>query len=194
MEQGAFNTEAEARQWLATNPICLELYYEKHHGLFAVESESLEGTPEAICSPYTKEPFFEWVDLGLPSRRLWAAENAVIDGKHHFTYDEAVRVFGEDLPVIEKWQELCDNCSWVWDDVRKGYTVTGPNGNCIFLPAAGWYYASAVYHGGKNDSYWSASPRGDRFAHSVSFLGDNVNPRNIGNRREGFSVRLCREP
>lgn len=57
MEQGAFETREEAEKWVKSTPICLEIYYEKHHGLFAVESEALEASAEAICSPYTKEEF-----------------------------------------------------------------------------------------------------------------------------------------
>ena len=51
MEQGAFNTREEAERWVRTTPIELELYYEKHSGLFAVESESLECS--GIKSPYS---------------------------------------------------------------------------------------------------------------------------------------------
>ena len=33
----------------------LEMYYDKHHGLFAVESGAIESDAESICSPYTGE-------------------------------------------------------------------------------------------------------------------------------------------
>lgn len=203
MEQGAFNTEAEARQWLATNPICLELYYEKHHGLFAVESESLDGSPEAICSPYSKEPFFDldvkWVDLGLPSGRLWAAENE--PGYHQF--DEAVKTFGEMLPSEEAWKELFDRCDRKWDKDRKGYVLTGPNGKTLFLPAKGWQHynketkelnGGGVYYVGGGGFYWSSSPYGVDYARNVYFNGGDVNPQNYDYRLRGFSVRLCQEP
>ena len=59
MEQKAFGSEDEARKWLSSTPITLELYYEKDSGLFAVESDALEGCPEAIHSPYSGERFEE---------------------------------------------------------------------------------------------------------------------------------------
>lgn len=52
MEQGAFETREEAEKWVETTPICLEMMYEKHSGLFAVESEAVES---GCYSPYTKE-------------------------------------------------------------------------------------------------------------------------------------------
>ena len=57
VEQGAVASREEAEKLVKSTPIYLELYYEKHHGLFAVESEALETTPEVICSPYTQEAF-----------------------------------------------------------------------------------------------------------------------------------------
>lgn len=53
VEQGAFNTREEAEKWVRTTPIEIELYYEKHSGLFAVESEALESS--GIKSPYSGE-------------------------------------------------------------------------------------------------------------------------------------------
>jgi len=57
MEQQAFNSREEAEQWVRTTPIVIELYYEKHSGLFAVESEALESG--GIKSPYTGEEIVE---------------------------------------------------------------------------------------------------------------------------------------
>ena len=59
LEQKAFDSEQEARTWLKSTPIVLEIYYEKDAGLFAVESEVLDSCPETVCSPYTKEAFTE---------------------------------------------------------------------------------------------------------------------------------------
>ena len=59
MEQGAFRSEAEAKEWINTTPIELELYYEKHSGLFAVEANAVENASESLCSPYSKAEFEE---------------------------------------------------------------------------------------------------------------------------------------
>lgn len=54
MEQKAFDTEEEAKEWIRTTPIILELVYEKDCGLFAIENEALEtGT---CVSPYSSLP------------------------------------------------------------------------------------------------------------------------------------------
>ena len=57
MEEGAFNTEKEAIEWIEKTPFVMEMYYEKGHGLFLVESEAIDSCD--IVSPYTKEELVE---------------------------------------------------------------------------------------------------------------------------------------
>lgn len=64
MKQEAFPSRKEAIRWLSKTPIVLELYYEKHSGLFAVESDALEANPESIRSPYSGEPFTKKEEQG----------------------------------------------------------------------------------------------------------------------------------
>lgn len=45
----------EAEKYVRNTPIVLEIYYEKGLGLFAVESEALEGGADLV-SPYSKKP------------------------------------------------------------------------------------------------------------------------------------------
>lgn len=53
VEQGLYKTTEDAENDNPTIEIEMEIYYEKHYGLFAVESEAVEsGT---IYSPYTSE-------------------------------------------------------------------------------------------------------------------------------------------
>lgn len=52
MECGAFDNEEDATKWIETNPFEVELYYEKGYGLFAVESEAVDGLSD-IHSPYS---------------------------------------------------------------------------------------------------------------------------------------------
>lgn len=59
MEGGAFDSVEEAKEWINTTPIELELYYEKHSGLFAVEADAIENASESLCSPYTGVEFEE---------------------------------------------------------------------------------------------------------------------------------------
>lgn len=44
------------------------------------------------------------------------------------------------MPTKVQIEELCEECMWTWTtmDGHDGYKVVGPNGNSIFLPAAGY--------------------------------------------------------
>ena len=59
------------------------------------------------------------------------------------------------MPTIEEWTELQTQCAWEWTIMNGiyGRKVTGPNGNRIFLPAAGDQY----YDVGSAGRYWSSS-------------------------------------
>ena len=63
------------------------------------------------------------------------------------------------MPTNAEQDELRNNCSWTWTTQNgvKGYNVTGPNGNSIFLPAAGYRNGTDVSNGGYYGSYWSGS-------------------------------------
>ncbi len=60
------------------------------------------------------------------------------------------------MPTLEQCQELVENCDWQWTQVNDvyGQLVTGPNGNTIFLPAAGGY-ATELFNDGEYAYYWS---------------------------------------
>ena len=53
-------------------------------------------------------------------------------------------------------QELVDKCEWEWTRVKgvNGQLVTGPNGNSIFLPAAGGR-VEYQFNDGVCAYYWS---------------------------------------
>ena len=63
------------------------------------------------------------------------------------------------LPIFAEMQELKDQCKWKWTIVggHKGHRVIGPNGNSIFLPAAGYRYDTGVRDRGSLGYYWSGS-------------------------------------
>ena len=55
--------------------------------------------------------------------------------------------------------ELRNNCTWTWTTLNgvNGYRVTGPNGNSIFLPAAGYRRGTGAHYQGSYGRYWSSS-------------------------------------
>ena len=63
------------------------------------------------------------------------------------------------MPTFDEFKELKDKCTWEWATLNGvyGYQVTGPNGNSIFLPAAGNRYGSEVSGQGAEGAYWSSS-------------------------------------
>ena len=63
------------------------------------------------------------------------------------------------MPTKEEQDELRNNCTWTWitQNGVNGYTVTGPNGNSIFLPAAGYRDDSSLIGAGSYGIYWSSS-------------------------------------
>ena len=63
------------------------------------------------------------------------------------------------MPTIDEIQELIDKCTWTWttQDGVNGYQVDGPNGNAIFLPAAGYRKVSGLKYAGSQGYCWSSS-------------------------------------
>lgn len=137
---------------------------------------------------------YNYVDLGLPSGKLWATENVKDKNgdEAFFTFDESVNTFGDNLPSWEDWKELFNNSSCRWNQERKGYDVTGPNGNSIFLPVAGYRDLFGVHGVGSHGYYWSSSVIDKNYAYYVAFRSGYLIPLSCYTRRYGFSVRLVR--
>ena len=80
------------------------------------------------------------------------------------------------MPTIDEFQELIDKCTWTWttQDGVNGYQVDGPNGNAIFLPAAGYRKVSGLYNVSKG-YYWSSSlsTTENNCAYSLDLHSDN---------------------
>lgn len=127
------------------------------------------------------------VDLGLPSGTLW--RNANEGGNDaRYTYDEAVSRFGNELPTKQQLEELKNKCTWTW--AGSGYKVIGPNGNSIYLPAAGYRLCSGDVGGvGTGGDYWSSTPYDSYNAWTLDFISSGVDVYD-GARCLGRSVRL----
>lgn len=133
----------------------------------------------------------QWVDLGLPSGTQWKDANA--DG--FYTYAEAVKQFGDELPSKKQCLELVEECEWTWGKLESsgeaGYRVTGPNGNSIFLPAAGVRDGDDVEDVDTWGNYWSSTDYDKECVWGLCF--DNVYPDvTFYGRDIDRSVRLVR--
>lgn len=131
-----------------------------------------------------------YVDLGLSSGTFWRNENE--GGENvRYTYSEAVSGFGNKLPTKVQLEELKNQCTWIW--TGSGYKVVGPNGNSIYLPAAGHCFCNGdVYSVGSYGYYRSSTLDGSGRAYGLGFSSDGVYMRdNLPCYR--WSVRLVQD-
>ena len=75
------------------------------------------------------------------------------------------------MPTREEYEELKNNCTVTRTTQNgiNGYLFTGPNGNSIFLPAAGSRYQSDLGSAGYAGKYWSGSLSTSHPNHAISF-------------------------
>ena len=96
------------------------------------------------------------------------------------------------MPTLAEQDELRNKCTWTWTTKNgvKGYTVTGPNGNSIFLPAAGYCSGTGVERRDSYGHYWSSSLDGgySNLANGLYF-SDSVYDWSYNVRYLGRSVR-----
>ena len=96
------------------------------------------------------------------------------------------------MPTNAEQDELRNNCTWTWKTLNgvNGYEVTGPNGNSIFLPAAGYRNGTEVSYRGNYGNYWSGSLYSNysNYAYNLYFLDSNYYW-DYSNRYYGQSVR-----
>ena len=105
---------------------------------------------------------------------------------------------GGRMPSYDQIVELCNSCSWQWTQRNGvyGQLVTGPNGNTMFLPAAGYRWDDSLSDAGSDGYSWSRTlnSSGPRNAFSLYFgSGDWGWGYWISNYRyNGFTVRAVR--
>lgn len=108
--------------------------------------------------------------------------------------DVANKVYGSwvTMPTIDEFEELFTECKkeWVEEDGVAGYKFTGPNGNSIFLPAAGTRTQGTVSGEGLNGYYLSGSINvtDNKFAMAYSF-DQNANRRTTTPVYQALAIR-----
>ncbi len=110
------------------------------------------------------------------------------------------------LHTKEEIDELIEKCQCVWTEPigANGYKVTDPNGNSIFLPAAGWRIGypdcseiwgipttlPSLIGAGNYGNYWSATPDGGNVGRAYSlYFGSDTFVCRSGSRSCGWAVR-----
>ncbi len=109
------------------------------------------------------------------------------------SYDAARVAWGSSwrMPTKDEIDELVSSCNWVWTSYEGhlGMKVTGPNGNSIFLPAAGYYHdsigISAIEDTGR---YWGSTMMNKK--ESIQLFFDHNNKFSVKDERyPGYSIR-----
>lgn len=106
--------------------------------------------------------------------------------------DAATANYGGRTPTLKDWKELYNNTTKRMDTIDGVYgkVFTGPNGNSIFLPAAGSWYGDSHDNQGHCGYYWSASLNIDDPSTSYYFNTNNSGTYDFANvRHDGLSVR-----
>lgn len=125
-----------------------------------------------------------YVDLGLSSGTYWKETNE----SGFYNYDNAVSKFADNLPTKEQFEELKNECEWTW--LGNGYKVTGPNGESITLPVAGYRNCDGdVKCVGTLSRYWSSTSYYSDYVWYLYVESGGVDMHD-GNRCLGLSVRL----
>ena len=111
-------------------------------------------------------------------------------------YDAATAHWGGDwrMPTLAEQTELWDNCTWIWTSLNgvNGVKITGPNGNSIFMPAAGYRYGSSSYKVGSGFYCWSSTPDYSDTYNWLAFYISHVTEGDnwiMSGRPDGLSIR-----
>ena len=161
----------------------------------------------ATCNVGAEKPsdcgdYFAWGEISPKSEYMEA--NSITyrkdmgDISGDSRYDAARANWGGSwrLPTSAEIEELVNKCKTRLTTYNgsKGYLVMGPNGNSIFLPAAGGRNGSSLFGVGWYGCYWSSSPNesSTEFACSLGFRGVNFF-QGWGYSNYGFTVRPVSE-
>lgn len=142
--------------------------------------------------------YYAWGEI--TTKTQYTEDNSLTNGlalsdiSGNYQYDAARAKLGGKLrmPTYDEWNELKQNCEmrYTTQNGVKGCKVTGPNGNSIFLPAAGAYNSDLV---GTQCWYWSSTPVSDSYDNKTAkffgFTPSTFYPYEQADRYYGLSVR-----
>lgn len=108
--------------------------------------------------------------------------------------DIVYRTYGTSamLPSAEEFEELFTCCSseWTTQDGVEGVLFTGPNGNTLFLPAAGYRTGNTVNEAGETGLYFTGSINSSNTDYALSYsFNESNNSRSTTPRFYCLSIR-----
>ena len=146
------------------------------------------GLKWATCNVGATSPekygnYYAWGEISTKTEYTEANctthEQNIADFSGNTKYDVAAANWGGNwrMPTVEEFQELLVSCTWEWcvQGGVNGHRVTGPNGNKIFLPAAGSRDGKVLNYESYCAFYWSTTPNNLNDAFSLGYETANVN-------------------
>lgn len=145
--------------------------------------------------------YYKYVSGDIHENQNWINIGSEISGTE---YDVAYVKWGGNwrMPTSVEFRELITECTRVVTNYNgvKGFKLTGPNGNSIFLPFAGYRYKTYLDDIGDDCSFWVGNiwrglPDDAVFFYFHQLYPDNYNNSNYevrssnGSRETGNSVR-----
>lgn len=132
------------------------------------------------------------LSAGKYTKYVTREENGTVDNKTTLEAadDAATQAWGDGarIPTKEEWEELKANCTAkvviFGDYVIK---VTGPNGNCIYLQIADYYWTSTLFTA-NNECAYLCYPNSSSYGVFYDIISE---PRALGNRKY-YSGNLIR--
>lgn len=167
------------------------------------------GTKWATCNVGANAPeqygnYYSWGET--KPKDEYSSINSVIynqsisDFSGNPQYDAAAANWGGDwrMPTETEMIELVSKCTWEWikQNGVRGYKVTGPNGNIIFLPASGNRYGGSFTDGSCGYTYYLSSTPHSSSTISVYTLRFDSGIHGVSSssiRDSGCSVRAVAE-
>ena len=145
---------------------------------------------------------YKWCENGLLTRYCNDSSFGPVDNKVELDpEDDAAYVnWGPSwrMPTVAQLEELYDNCTQQWTTMNgvKGILVTGPNGNTMFLPAAGFNWGDNNTGEGTSGDIWSRELYTNicDFAYRLMFHYEGWRAPSTGTRSFGSTVRAVRIP
>ena len=94
------------------------------------------------------------------------------------------------MPTSAQFDELRTKCTWTWTEVNgvNGYVVTGPNGNTIYIPAAGQRSGANITNVGKGN-YWSRALNTNPMNANRLYFSNTMRQTSTSSRNNGLTVR-----
>ncbi len=162
------------------------------------------GTLWATCnigatSPEQYGDYFAWGEVTPKSNYSWStykycngtektltkycidSEFGYVDNKTQLDlFDDAAYMNwggGWKMPTNQQYTELSKECSWLWTTYSGmyGYRIIGPNGNSVFLPAAGTAHSvDWVFKPNEYGFYYSSTLESSSSGYTLHFESDYI--------------------